>query len=49
MGLVRHEFILNGDPPPGDIENFTVRLVSRERLKKDAVKLPRPLKVTIAR
>ena len=49
LGLVRHEFILDGDPPPGDIENFTVRLVSRERLQKDAVKLPRPLRVTIAR
>jgi hypothetical protein len=47
LGLVRHEFYLEGNPSSAEIDGYTVRIVSRKRLQQGAVSLPRPLKVTI--
>ncbi len=49
LGLVRHEFYLEGNPSSSEIDAYTVRIVSRKRLQQGAVSLPRPLKVTIPR
>ena len=49
MGIVIHEFYLEGNPTAAEIDNFPVRLVSRKRLEQGAVSLPRPLRVTIPR
>ncbi len=49
LGLVRHEFYLEGNPSSSEIDAYTVRIVSRKRLQQGAVSLPHPLHVTIPR
>ena len=49
MGVVIHEFYLEGNPTRSEIDNYPVRIVSRKRLEQGAVSLPRPLRVTIPR
>jgi hypothetical protein len=47
LGLVRHEFYLEGNPSQGDIDDFVVRIVSRKSLQHDAITPSRPLRVRI--
>jgi hypothetical protein len=47
LGLVRHEFYLDGNPSSSEIDGYTVRIVSRKRLQQGAVSLPHPLDVVI--
>jgi hypothetical protein len=47
LGLVRHEFYLEGNPSSSEIDAYTVRIVSRKRLQQGAVSLPQPLRVVI--
>ncbi|MGO9115756.1 MAG: hypothetical protein ACLP9L_41650 [Thermoguttaceae bacterium] len=49
QAIVRHKFILDGNPRPEDLDLYVVRVASKERLKKDAVTLKKKLHVTIQR